>query len=123
MDADRLSADADATGLGMVALGVRFLLELGALGALAYWGFRTASGPWRWGLALAAPLVVAAVWGTFVAPKATRRMSDPWRLALELVIFGAAAGALALAGRPVLAVAFGAVVLVDEALVLALDLR
>ena len=52
-------------------LALRFLLELCALGALGYWGFKTGGGALaKVGLGLGVPLVAAVVWGTFVAPKA-----------------------------------------------------
>lgn len=63
-------ADDDVT----VALAVRFLLELGALAALAYWGYRTGTGFARYALALGAPLAAAVVWGVLVAPKSSRRL-------------------------------------------------
>ncbi len=47
-------------------------------------------------LAIGAPLAAAAVWGAFVAPKASRHPGDPWRLLLEIAVFGA--GTLAFAG-------------------------
>lgn len=48
---------------------VRFLLELCALVALAYWGFHTEGAlAIRLGLGIVAPLLAALVWGTFVAP-------------------------------------------------------
>ena len=46
---------------------LRFLLELCALGALGYWGFKTGSGlVAKIGLGIGAPLVVAVVWAMFV---------------------------------------------------------
>ena len=49
---------------------LRFLLELSALAATAYWGFSTTSGVTQWVLGLGAPALVAVVWGLFVSPKA-----------------------------------------------------
>ncbi|WP_376796469.1 DUF2568 domain-containing protein [Thermogemmatispora sp.] len=34
------------------------------------------------------------LWGLLVAPKAPFRLADPWRLLLELILFGLAALAL-----------------------------
>jgi hypothetical protein len=73
---------------------VRFLLELVLLAAVAAWGWQaTASTIGGIALAVAAVVVTASVWGLWVAPKAWRRLADPARLALEVVIFviGAAA--------------------------------
>lgn len=48
---------------------VRFVLELCALAALGYWGFRTGSGPVvRIILAAGAPLLAGAAWALFGAP-------------------------------------------------------
>jgi hypothetical protein len=52
-------------------LALRFLLELCALAALAYWGFKTGeSAVAKIGLGIGAPLLAAVLWGTFVAPGA-----------------------------------------------------
>jgi uncharacterized protein DUF2568 len=75
---------------------LRFLLELLALAGLALWGWRTGPTGVNVVLAIAAPLAAAVLWGAFVAPRAPRHPGDPWRLLLEVVVFGA--GALAFAG-------------------------
>ncbi len=101
-------------------LALRFLLELGLLAALAYWGFQTGVGlPARLGLGLGAPLLAAVVWGLFVAPASRRRVPLPWRLVLEAALFGAAVAGLAAAGQPTVAWAFGLLVVVNTALMLA----
>jgi hypothetical protein len=92
-------------------LALRFLLELALLGALAAWGFRAAEGTVAsLALGLGAPLAAAVLWGAFVAPKAPRRLDDPWRLVLEVALFGTGVAALAAAGAPPLGAAFGLVV-------------
>ena len=55
---------------------LRFLLELAALAAQAYWG-ATADTPLWPLIAVGAPLVVAAFWGRFMSPKAPRRHECP----------------------------------------------
>jgi len=51
-------------------LALRFLLELCALGALGYWGFKTGGGAiGKITLGVGAPLVAAVVWGTFLSPR------------------------------------------------------
>jgi Protein of unknown function (DUF2568) len=87
-------------GLRGVTLTVRFLCELAMLAALAYWGFGTGDG-------VGASLLAAVVWGAVVAPKARWPVPTPTRVVIELVLFGAAAGTLAVAGQPVLAVVLG----------------
>lgn len=50
--------------------------------------------------ALVAAAVVTGTWGTWVAPRASRRLADPGRLAVELVVFLAMAAAFAELGHP-----------------------
>jgi hypothetical protein len=89
-------------------LALRFLLELCILAALGLWGFQTGqSALWKIVLGLGAPLLAAGLWWGFVAPRASRRLPDPARLGLELLIFGAAIAALFAAGRPALGCVFG----------------
>jgi hypothetical protein len=101
-------------------LAVRFLLEVGALAALGYWGFQTDLGPIaRIGLGIGAPLLAAAAWGLFVSPKARIDASRPVRLFVELAVFGAAVAALYATGHRNLALALGAVYAVNRVLVVA----
>jgi len=80
-------------------LALRFLLELAALAALAYWGWGVS-----WVLAIAAPAAWIGLWATFGSPKARVQLPDAQRIAFEAVVFGAAAVALWAAGQPVWAV-------------------
>jgi hypothetical protein len=87
-----------------VNLVLRFLLEMGALAALAYGGWHVPGPLWlRLLLAVALPLLAAVVWGRWVAPKASHPVPDPLRLVPEWSVFGGAAAALAATGHPVLA--------------------
>jgi hypothetical protein len=86
-----------------VTLTVRFLCELSMLAALAYWGFDAGGGAWAWLLGIGAPGLAIAIWGAFVAPKAKWPLPIPLRLVVELVLFGAAAVGLTVAGEPALA--------------------
>jgi hypothetical protein len=89
-------------------LGLRFLLELCLLAALAVWGAQAAgSVAADVVLAIVAPLAAAAVWGAFVAPRAPRRAPDPARLGIELLLFGLGAAALIGAGHTGLGLALG----------------
>lgn len=102
------------SGAGFVVFTLRFLLELGAIVAL-FWAALHA--PFAWPLrivaALAAPLVVAVVWGSYVAPRAPWRVQGWARLVPELLVFGGAALALVYTGYPRVGWAFGAIALVD----------
>jgi hypothetical protein len=64
-----------------------------------------------------AVLVVVALWAAFVAPRAPRRLPDPWRFLLELAIFAAATVGLAAAGHVLLAIAYAILSVVSAALV------
>lgn len=68
---------------------IRFLLELCILLIFGYWGFKTGSqGLSKVLFGVGVPVVAAVIWGTFLAPKAAWRLSQPWLLLLELIIFG-----------------------------------
>ena len=98
-------------------LGVRFLLELCALAALGYWGFRTGDQLLlKIVLGVGAPLIAAVLWATLGAPAAQAKLSGGLHLALEVVIFGAASLALAEADQPGLAGVFAAVFIVNRVL-------
>ena len=95
---------------------VRFLLELCMLGALAYWGFETGDGTAMQALlGVGTPLLVAVVWGTFIAPKATVEVPTAVWIGLQAILFGAAAVALAAVAPQPLAALFLLVVVLDGA--------
>ena len=79
---------------------VRFVLEVCLLVAVAVAGASVG-----WWAAVVAPLVVAAVWGRWIAPKAAHRLDDPARLRVEVLLFIAAGIALVATGRTGFAVA------------------
>jgi hypothetical protein len=100
-----------------LALALRFLLELGALAALAWWGFSVGNGIWAVVLGLGAPLLAVAVWGTLAAPKGRFDGRDPQRLVGEVLVFGAGTAALIDLGQTWLAVVFAALAVVQAVLV------
>lgn len=68
----------------------RFVLELVVLVALFLWGVSVSSELLlQVVLGLGAPAAALTVWGLFVSPRASRRLPDPQRLAVEVVVFGA----------------------------------
>jgi hypothetical protein len=97
-------------------LGLRFLLELCMLGAYGFSG--AAEGALGLLIAVVAIALVAGIWGRFISPKAPRRLVDPARLAVEAVLFGGGALALAATDQPVLAAAFVLVVACNLTLML-----
>jgi hypothetical protein len=95
---------------------VRFLLELCMLGALGYWGFKTGdSTAMQWLLGLGAPTLAAVVWGLFIAPKATVEVPKAVWIGLQVILFGAAAAALAAVAPQSLAALFLVAVALDGA--------
>jgi len=78
--------------------GLRFLLELAALGIAGWWGWTLGDGVTRWALALGIPLAMVTVWGVFRVPhdpgKGLVAVPGPARLGIEAVFFGIAVLAL-----------------------------
>jgi hypothetical protein len=100
--------------LRSVNLAVRLLCEFGLLVALAVWGVHAGSGlAGDLVLGLGAPMLAAAVWGLLLAPASRRRLADPARLVVEVLLFAAGVAALAVAGFPLVAVGFAVVVAVN----------
>jgi hypothetical protein len=104
-------------GFHPINLAFRFVLELCALAALAYWGWTQHSGLLRYLLAAGLPLVAAVMWGTLAVPgdrsrsgKAPVPVPGMLRLLLELAFFAVAAWLLYNAGQATLAWIFGAAV-------------
>jgi hypothetical protein len=86
-------------------LALAFLLELAMLVAFGYWGFQTGETTMaRIGLGLGLPLLAAVLWGIFMAPSSSRRLQGAAYLAVKVMLFGLAAAALILAGRPALGI-------------------
>ena len=100
-------------------LALRFLLELCALAAFGYWGFRTGGNLFaKLALGIGVPLLVVVLWGAFVAPNAAVHLVQPVSLILGLAILGLAAIALALAGNPILAGVYGGIVVINAVLMI-----
>jgi hypothetical protein len=98
-------------------LAVRFLLELCALGALGYWGFKTGNGTLtKVVLGVGSPLVAAVVWGVFVSPQAPVQLPGLVVLILQVLVFGSAAAGLVATGHRTLALAFVVIVVINAIL-------
>lgn len=104
--------------LRIINMTIRFVLELCMLAVLAYGGFQLEGG-WllRVAVGVGAPLLAATIWGLLIAPKAKRRLADPWRFMVELGLFGLAAVALMGVGRPFLGIILLVVYLINRLLV------
>ena len=100
--------------LKFIQLALAFALELAMLAAFAYWGFHTGgSALARLLLGIGVPLLVAVIWGVFMAPKSTRRLQGAAYLAVKVVLFGLAAVALVAAGQSLAGIALAAIYLVS----------
>ncbi len=108
----------DGEVMRSVNLALRFVLELCALAAFAYWGSQV-SGSLAINIivAIAAPVLAATAWGVFVSPRGRHRLHGAPYLIAELIFFGLAAGALVGSGRVILGLALGLVALVNLTLV------
>lgn len=102
-------------------LALAFLLELGVLVALGYWGFHTGTGTIaKIVLGIGAPLVAVVVWGLLGAPRSAWQLQGLWYLALSMVWFGSAALGLFVAGQRNQGIAFALIFVVNQVLVYAL---
>ena len=97
-------------------LGLRFLLELGALAAVGYWGWKSGDGLLSWVLAIGAIAAVIAVWALFVSPKHTIETSKQVGFAIELAVWLAAGAALYTTGHEALGLAFAGISMASGAL-------
>jgi hypothetical protein len=101
-------------------LGLAFLLELGVLAALAFWGFSTGSGTLaKIVLGIGLPALAIVVWALFGSPQATWHLNGIWRLILQIIFFGSAAVALYAAGQRVWGVVFALLFVLNTILVYA----
>ena len=82
-------------------LAIRFFLELMALVAMGFWGWRQGGGMTRYVLAALVPLAAADLWGIFAVPGDPSRSGSPLvavpgalRLGLEAAFFAFAVWAL-----------------------------
>jgi hypothetical protein len=105
--------------LKMINLPVRFLLELCILVILGYWGFKTGGTIFmKVLLGLGSPVLFALVWGTFLAPKSSRRLDEPWLFMLELIVFGLTCWALYSTGKVNLTITFSGIYILNKILMM-----
>jgi hypothetical protein len=102
-------------------LGVKFLLELAAFTAFAYWGASIGEAAFAVVVSITAPAAAIVLWGIYAAPKSSRRLPRGARVPFELSVFGLAAVALFVAVGPVAGIAFAIAVAVNAALLVTFD--
>ena len=99
-------------------LTVAFLAELGALAALAAWGWSAGGSTATAGrllLAVAAAGGAAVLWGVFAAPQAPVQVAAV-SIAVKVLVFGAGVLALVVTGHPRLALLLGAAAVLSSVL-------
>jgi len=96
---------------------VRFFLEICVLITVGYWGFKTGLG-WAFKilLGIGAPLLIAIIWGTFGAPKASNQLTGVSLLALEGVVFSSGMAAMYATKNYSLAWVFAAIAIINRTL-------
>lgn len=104
--------------LKMANLALAFLLELCLLAALGYWGYHTGQSTlMRWLLMIGVPLVMAVVWGIFLAPKSAVALPHGVKLAGKFVAFVIGVLALVAVGQSTLATIFAIIVVINMGLI------
>ncbi|NMB54796.1 MAG: YrdB family protein [Leptolinea sp.] len=85
-----------------------FLLELGLLAIFGYRGatFHVTS-MWKILLGIGLPILLAMVWGKFLAPASSTRLTEPWLAELKIVLFSLGTFLLCSTGQKSLSLWFG----------------
>ncbi|MFL5670586.1 MAG: DUF2568 domain-containing protein [Chloroflexota bacterium] len=101
---------------------LRFLLELGAIAAASWSGYTLTpgAGPVRWLIAAGAALAVILVWAVVVAPTRRNGLSAIQKERIGTAIMLTTGASLALSGEASLAIIFGALILLNAALLVVL---
>ena len=100
-------------------LALAFLLELGALAALAYWGFHIGtSTALHWVLAIVFVAVAIVLWASFAAAAKPRFAVPVWfKIFIKTLVYGSATIGLYVSGQHTLAIVCAAVVIVNASLI------
>ncbi len=100
-----------------VNLALAFVLELGVLASLCYFGF--VSGPSTFVkivLGIGLPVVAIVIWALFGAPKSQWQFTGFWFLLLQILFFGSAALALYVSGQRVPGIVFALLFVLNTSL-------
>jgi hypothetical protein len=101
-------------GLNLLA---RFLLELSMLAAVGYWGFKSQSA---WGmkilLGIGLPVLIAVIWGLFVAPRAMYPLRGISHVVVSLILLGLGLAALFATGNPTLGWVYAIILTINQIL-------
>ncbi|QGS68557.1 DUF2568 domain-containing protein [Oceanobacillus sp. 143] len=92
-----------------------FFLELAGLIAFFYWGFHAGTGLFiKILLGLGGPVLVAIIWGHFLAPKASYPVTEPLLSILQIIVFSLAAAALYFSDKKILGIVYLIIVLLTK---------
>jgi hypothetical protein len=106
----RRAVDGGWTAVGAGIDVLAFVCELAMLAVLALSGWDLGSGGLlSVSLAVFYPALALLLWAVWLAPRASRRLPDPWRLVAQLALFGGSGAFVATAGHVVLGVLFAVV--------------
>jgi len=94
----------------LIAETVALVSDLLLLGTLVVVGYRLGTGGLI-SIAMAAlyPALAALIWALWIAPRAARRLDDPWRLIAQIILFGGTGVLAVIAGLVVWGVVLAAV--------------
>lgn len=103
--------------LKLINLGLAFLLELAMLAGFAYWGVRSGQTTlMKVLLGVGIPLLVAIIWGIFMAPNSTTRLRGAVFLGVKILLFLLASVALYMAGSRVPGILLAVIFALNEIL-------
>jgi hypothetical protein len=107
--------------MAIAMLTLRFITELAGVVAVGYAAFQIeAPTPVRLLAAVVAAIGFAVVWGVVAAPRTHNGLTQPTKDAIGTALLLAAAGLLAVAGQPGVALGFAVVVVANTAVLFAL---
>lgn len=89
-----------------------FILEIAMVWSIGFWGFQTSEVYTKFLFGLGLPVLVAIFWGMLMAPKAQRRVRQPWRLIIGSILFSLGACALYAANQPAWGYAYAVAIVV-----------
>jgi hypothetical protein len=98
---------------------LRFVLELCVLFSIGYWGFHLKNS-WmiKFGVGFGVPIFLMVVWGMFIAPNSAYQLPLPWRIFMEVIVFGIGVFTLYVSGHQGLAKIFSILVCINMILLL-----
>jgi len=106
--------------MAIANLALRFILELVGIAFVAIWASTLAAAPASYALAVLATAAFSLAWGQLLAPTARSGLTQQRKGVLGTAALLAAAFAIAAAGNSTIALVYGAAVLGNGALLLAL---